>query len=314
MKRHKSGKFRLIRLDIRVVAAALLLGCVVGMLLWRTTALQATATVEEGVQVPIIMYHSLLRDEKYQGTYVISPDTFESDIQFLLENGYETILVQDLIDYVHGGTLPEKPVMLTFDDGYFNNYCYGFELAKKYGIKFVISPIGSVTDLYTETHDESPYYAHASWAQLKEMADSGLVEVQSHSYNLHKNENGRMGVRKKQGESPAAYQELINADLQLSIDKIRENIGTPPTSFAYPFGAVSPETPELVRSLGFQCILTSEEKISTVLRDPESLFGLGRFVRPNGISTKSFFTETVKLPLAQTEIAAQPALRGGADA
>lgn len=296
MKSQNKGRFFLIKLNIRIVAAVVLLVGVSVAVLWQKVPVQVSAAVEEPVQIPIIMYHSLLRDEARQGTYVISPDDFERDIQFLQENGYETILVQDLIDYVNGGSLPEKPVMLTFDDGYFNNYCYGFEIAKRYQVKFVISPIGSVADLYTECGEENAYYSHATWAQLREMADSGLVEVQSHTYNMHKNENGRMGIRKKQGESVEAYRELVSADVQISIDKILEHIGREPTAFAYPFGAVSAETPDIIRALGFQCTLTSEEKISTVTRDPESLFGLGRFVRPSGISTQAFFTKTMKLP------------------
>ena len=63
------------------------------------------------------MYHGLLKEEARQGKYVLSPAQFESDLKYLKENGYHTVVVQDLIDYVEKGVpLPEKPVMLTFDD------------------------------------------------------------------------------------------------------------------------------------------------------------------------------------------------------
>ena len=101
----------------------------------------------EEIILPIIMYHSLLKDEKYQGKYVLSPDLFESDLKYLEQNGYTTIVIQDLIDYFDKGTpLPEKPIMLTFDDGYYNNYLYAYPLLKKYNSKAVIS----INGFYTE--------------------------------------------------------------------------------------------------------------------------------------------------------------------
>ena len=72
---------------------------------------------------------------------MLSPAQFESDLKYLKENGYHTVVVQDLIDYVEKGVpLPEKPVMLTFDDGYYNNYYYAFPLLEEYDAKIVISP------------------------------------------------------------------------------------------------------------------------------------------------------------------------------
>lgn len=93
----------------------------------------------EGIQLPIIMYHSMLRNGS--GEYTISPETFEEDLRYLKDNGYTTIYMQDLLDYINKQVpLPEKPIMLTFDDGYYNNYLYAYPLAKKYESKIVISP------------------------------------------------------------------------------------------------------------------------------------------------------------------------------
>ena len=151
------------------------------------------------------MYHSLLKDEARHGKYVISPAEFENDLQYLKKHGYTTILMSDLIAYTQGKELPEKPVLLTFDDGYYNNYLYAFELAKQYQCKFVISPIGYYADQYTDTPDENAYYSHATWEELQEMAESGLVEVQNHSYNLHKSDGSRLGVKKVSGETETQY-------------------------------------------------------------------------------------------------------------
>ena len=289
MKRRKRGLFSLIRINWKLViagAAVLLLG---------GGALMAGAATPEGVEVPAVMYHALLKDESRHGQYVISPEVFESDVEYLQAHGYTTILIEDLIKYTKGGTLPEKPVLLTFDDGYYNNYLYAYPIAQQHGCRFVLSPIGKYAQLYTDTPDENAYYSHATWPQLREMAQSGLVEVQNHSYDLHRSEGGRLGVKKKPGESEEAYAQLLSQDLLKAQSAIGEEVGVRPTAFVYPFGAVSSTTPELVQGMGFQCTLSCEEKVSRVTRDPASLYDLGRFLRPSGISSADFFEKRMKL-------------------
>lgn len=249
----------------------------------------------EGVEIPIVMYHSVLKDRARLGKYVISPDEFESDLKYLKDNGYTTILMEDLINYTQGGELPEKPVLLTFDDGYYNNYLYAFELAKQYEAKFVISPIGFYADQYTDTPDENAYYSHATWPQLQEMRESGLVEIENHSYNLHKSNGSRLGVKKVSGETDAQYEKMLTEDVLKAQEEIEGHVGVRPTTFVYPFGAVSKGTPEIIRKLGFTATLSCEEHISTVTRDPESLFDLGRYLRVSGPSSEKFFEKTMKL-------------------
>lgn len=135
----------------RTAAAALTLGTI--------GALGAILTVmaeDPGVRVPVIMYHAVMDDASRLGKYVISPEELESDFKWLSENGYTAILSEDLINYTeNGAALPEKPILLTFDDGYYNNYLYAYPTAKRYGMKFVLSPIGKYADLYTETPDKA---------------------------------------------------------------------------------------------------------------------------------------------------------------
>lgn len=256
----------------------------------------SAATVEQGVEIPVVMYHSVLKDRAYHGKYVISPDELESDMKYLNEHGYTTILPRNLIAYTKGGELPEKPIMLTFDDGYYNNYLYAFQLAKQYQCKFVISPIGYFSEFYTESGEKNGYYTHCTWEQLKEMEDSGLVEVENHSYDLHKSGKSPVGVKKMSGETEQQYRARLTADLEKAQTAIREAVGTAPQTFVYPFGAVSATTPKIVKELGFSCTLTCEERTGKVTRDPESLYGLGRFLRPSGVSSGEFFTKRMKLP------------------
>lgn len=94
-----------------------------------TGAVKETTADTDSVKLPVIMYHSLLKDEKLQNDYTVSPTLFENDLKYLTENGYTTVVVKDLTDYVYGKkSLPEKCIMLTFDDGYYNNYYYALSL------------------------------------------------------------------------------------------------------------------------------------------------------------------------------------------
>jgi len=287
--RKQKGFFALVKINLKLVGLFTL------CLILGAGALITAAASAEGAEIPVVMYHSLLKDESMHGQYVISPDEFESDLKYLRDNGYTTVLIEDLIAYTQGSPLPEKPVLLTFDDGYYNNYLYAFPLAQKYGSKFVISPIGKYSDLYTQTPDESAYYSHCTWDELKEMASTGLVEIQNHSYDLHQSNGGRLGVKKLGSESDAQYKALLTSDLQHAQDAITEGAGVRPTAFAYPFGAFSKATPGIVKEMGFQCTLGCEEKISKITRDPNSLYGLGRFLRRSGISSQEFFEKKMKL-------------------
>ena len=121
--RRQKGVFAIFKINLKM------LGLLTLCLLLGAGALITAAATAQGVEVPIVMYHSVLKDESRHGQYVISPAELESDLKYLRDHGYTTILIEDLIAYTQGGPLPEKPVLLTFDDGYYNNYLYAFPLA-----------------------------------------------------------------------------------------------------------------------------------------------------------------------------------------
>ncbi len=242
----------------------------------------------EKVEVPILMYHSILRSTNTHGNYIISEAAFEADLKFLKDNGYTTIVMKDLIDYVYSGkALPNKPVVLTFDDGYFNNFSYAFPLLKKYNSKAVLSVIGYYTDLYTKTPDENPSYSHVTWDNVKKMIDSGLIEMQNHSYNLHTTDKGRNGAKKKQGESLEKYKEMLTADLGKLQEEFKSNTGYTPSTFTYPFGSVSNASFDIVKGMGFKASLSCESGMNTITRDPECLYMLKRYLRTPKKSAES---------------------------
>ncbi len=251
---------------------------------------------KSGLIVPIIMYHGITESEKLRNKYMIPPALFESDLQFLKENGYTTIFVSDLINYFEKGTpLPEKPIILTFDDGYYNNYVYAFPVLKKYGYKAVISPIGISADEAETEKYRSSLWSQCKWSELKEMADAGIIEIGNHTYNLHRIDGDKNGAAKRRSETDAEYEKRLKEDLITSNQRIKENIGKTPVVFVYPFGAKSEHTEEIVRSMSFGAILDCENKINRI-SGREDLYHLHRFLRPDNITGKDFFINKVGLP------------------
>lgn len=244
------------------------------------------------VEVPIVMYHGILKDKKHQGKYVISPKTFEKDLKYLNDNGYTTIFITDLINYVYEDTpLPEKPIILTFDDGYYNNYIYAFNLVKKYNCKMVLSPIGKCTELYSETKDRNPNYSHCTWSDLRDMVSSGYVEIQNHSYNLHSSSSSCLGSRRKKGEKKAEYKKRFTEDIKKMQQLLTDKTGSTPNTFTYPFGAKCDCSDEFLKEMGFKASLDCEEKINQIYKSPDSLYDLHRFLRPPNTSSEDFFNK-----------------------
>lgn len=271
----------------------LLLSCVSFAGYSQTTAVSTnTADTSKSIELAVIMYHSLLKDESLQGDYVISPELFKSDVQYLKKNRYKIIGAQDLIDYTEGKiSLPQKCVMLTFDDGYYNNYLYAYQTAKDENIKFILSPIGINSEIQIEGEHLSPSYSHCTWAQLKEMVNSGHVELMSHSYDMHKN-TSRKGTKIKPGENSDEYKTLLSRDLTKAQDLFKKELGITPIGFTYPFGAVCDESEEVIKELGFKLSFTCEEKLNTIeVGNTDSLYGIGRYLRTGKNTSESFFDD-----------------------
>ncbi len=254
----------------------------------KNSALLFDSKDEKEIDVPILMYHNIFRSGNTHGNYIISESGFEKDLKFLSENGYTTIFMQDLINYTQGkGSLPEKPVVLTFDDGYFNNYSYAFPLLKKYNAKAVISIIGYYTDLYSKSPDENPAYSHVTWSDIKTMMKSGNIEFQNHSYNLHTTDKGRNGTKKKKGESLAEYKAMLTSDLGKLQDSFASNTGYTPTTFTYPFGSVSEASYDIIREMGFKASLSCESGMNHISKNPDDLYMLKRYLRTPNKSAES---------------------------
>ena len=181
-----------------------------------------------------------------------------------------------------GTPLPEKPIVLSFDDGYYNNYVYVLPLLRQYAARIVFSLLGRNTDDFTEWPSESIDYAHVTWDQLNEMLASGLVEVQNHSYNLHTYTSERHGCLPNAGEVEAEYAALLRADLQRLQDELAEHTGRTPDTFAYPYGKYSDRTDQVLRGMGFQATLSCDWGINRLTHDLACLYRLRRICRSHG--------------------------------
>ena len=252
---------------------------------------------QKPIELPVLMYHSINSRESRAGDYVITPAALRGDLEWLRDNGYQTVVVQDLLNYVETGTpLPEKPVMITFDDGYYNNYLNAFPLLQEFQMKAVISIIVSETDKYSQLDENRENYSHLTWGQIGEMMESGLVEFQNHSYDLHKNSKsgGRKGIGKRKGESTEEYQAAIREDVEKGQLRFVEMTGYAPTAFTYPFGAVSEDSYPVLEELGFRATLDAQGKVFRLTREAECLRRIPRYNRPWGTTAEQIITKAVK--------------------
>lgn len=274
------------RLTILALAAAALLGAV----WWGSGAVlpvMAGLGAPQEIRMPVLMYHSVNSNSKKSGDYVVTPQALENDLKYLHQAGYTTVVMSDIIAYVQDGTpLPAKPVMITFDDGYYNNYLNAFPLLQKYGMRAVISIIVGETDKYSEIDENRENYSHLTWGMVNEMIQSGFIEIQNHTYSLHHTTGSRRGICKNRSESTEQYFEAVGGDLKQAQDRIEEMTGWRPTTFAYPFGSYSKDSQLLLEEVGFTASLGVEGRPFYLSRDPACLIRIPRYNRASGTTAE----------------------------
>ncbi|ARI76505.1 S-layer homology domain-containing protein [Halobacillus mangrovi] len=222
----------------------------------------------EMTQVPVLMYHSLSENKEDWNSIVISPRKFYEDMLYVKAMGYETITSEELIAYKNGDKdLPENPIMITFDDGYRDNYLYAYPILEKLDMEAIISIIGWSVGRYTSIGDQYEILPHFSWQEAKEMVDSGHVDIQNHSFNLHTpaDENGfGQGVLPLEGETKSQHAERFREDTMKLHHQIKEHLGYEPKLFTYPYGSYNETTENVLKELGYEISLTTKRGISDV--------------------------------------------------
>lgn len=129
------------------------------------------------VNVPILMYHYISEppspNDSLRVGLSVPPEKFAAEMQLLADQGYHTVTLLDVYTYLQNGQpLPTNPVVLTFDDGYIDNYQFAFPILKKYGF------IGTFFILSGPIDNNNPNYL--TWDMVKEMSDSGM-DIELHS-------------------------------------------------------------------------------------------------------------------------------------
>lgn len=234
------------------ITLLLVLLAVAGVLFFHYPQPSAGEQQELEDTLPILMYHHLVEEGEEYNDMTVTVGRMEQDLKWLHANGYHTVLPRELIS---GDPLPENPVLLTFDDGYRSNYELLFPLLQKYQMKAVISII-----TYMQEANASSFL---NWDMCREMTESGLVEIGSHTHTLHNLgerkgnflPGGINGIQRYPEESDEDFRVRVLDDIQKSYDIITQEVGQV-TFFAYPFGVTEPDAEAFVSELFPMTVVT----------------------------------------------------------
>ena len=237
----------------------------------------------------VLAYHSVVdesaaENQKHYFPQTISAQTLIKHFNWLKENGYNVISWQQVIDAENGqGTLPDNAVLLSFDDGYETMYNVVFPLLKAYNYPAVFAPVTGWLD--TPANQKIAYAdkmldrsVFATWAQVKEMEQSGLVEVASHTHNLHNGINANpsggqlpavIAPEYKNGkyETEDAYKNRLRSDFALTVQTLVNHIGKKPRVMVWPYGQFNDVAVQIARQAGMPHYFSLGEKIINKVGD-----------------------------------------------
>lgn len=250
----------------------------------------ANVSDDSEISLPVIMYHSVYGNTPSE--YVVTPQQLESDLEWLGSNGFTAVSPQELVRFTQGlDDLPDKPVLITFDDGHYNNLSEALPLLEKYDMQAVVSVVGSYTDLIAPKDPHESAYSYLTWNDISQLIASGRFTLGNHTYDMHSNKGTRKGCSKNENESEEEYRKTFQEDISTLQSEFNAETGYTPFVFAYPFGYISKESTPVLREEGFLITLTCYEKMNHISRDPDCLYGLDRYNRSGLYSTEEFMNK-----------------------
>ena len=225
--------------------------------------------------VPILCYHSINNSNNYEADS-LPPSYFEQHLQYLNKN-FTPISLKKALDYIDG-RCPEinDPVVVTFDDGYKDNYDIAFPLLKKYSIPATFFIVTGFINGNLKLINDINFNA-MTWAQIKEMNDDGLFDFGAHtdSHPILSNINSEDVVKEL-----ISSKKIMEKELDQAIDL-----------FAYPNGQQE-DVPDVALKTVKNIFSCSCSTIWTTVHEPKDRFMLGR-VMISGTDTLSYFKHKV---------------------
>jgi len=255
-----------------LLPAALLLAALLAALLTPAPAAAASG------RLLALCYHDVVPDPAgVTDATTITVDALVQQFSWLDAHGYTPISLDTWAAAGRGGPLPDKPVLLTFDDGYASFHEHVLPLLELFDFPAVLAPVTS----WIETPADRPVpYGDAlvprnrfmTWAQIREARDSGLVEIATHSHDLHRGIPGNpwgnaqpaavtRAYRAADGgyETEPAYRARIRADLAESVAVLERRLGSRPRTMVWPYGAYEAAAAAEAHRLGLEFGMTLED-------------------------------------------------------
>lgn len=216
------------------------------------------ANIAGAIEVPVLMYHKVNSNPLTGGLGIrVAPVRFERQMRYLANNGYHTVSLTDLVAFLEKNeVLPSRPVVITFDDGYLDNYQHAFPVLKKYGftatIFVVVNYVGKTNDFDVQTGLQ-PVNQLAGWKELKQMADYGIV-IGSHTMDHP--------FLTRLSPSKARYQ------IEKSKSVLEKRLGRPVEVFSYPYGSHNNRLVQMVKESGYLAAVTTDQGLVTRSSNP----------------------------------------------
>jgi peptidoglycan/xylan/chitin deacetylase (PgdA/CDA1 family) len=236
------------------------------------SALKGSAAGGPAVRVPVLLYHDI--SDLFNDDYTISPSLFAAQMEWLYNNGYRAISLRDIPNLKAN----DKAVVITFDDGYDSFVYYAFPIFRACGFKATINVIGNLVGKYIDEGGSRPLL---SWDEYRFLLNSGLVDIGSHTYALHRfDHKGVIGVS----------EETLRQELRIFIETMLSETGQRADILAWPYGFYNEKSVEVARQEGFRYIQTSN---TAVFETSGDLFAIPRKNITNRFNLAVFRTEVM---------------------
>lgn len=240
--------------------------------------------------VAILMYHAFTENEAETSSVCTLASEFERQLSALRDAGYTSVGYADLIEFVNGkGKLPEKPLIISIDDGYQNNLDLAAPLLEKYGFCANIAVIGVSIGHTTYKDTDIPIMPHFSLEDARPWIKRGVLTVTTHSYDMHQiaavdGNDCRRGVLQMPGEAEPDYIAALTQDYTHAQEQLAGLPGKVLPVFTYPFGAYSELSERVLQEQGVQVTVTIADGANRLVKgEPETLRRLRRINVPAGM-------------------------------